>query len=98
EHVSALSVRRGVSARVRVWLDPAPGVTGKYGVCLSPPARVGARACASQRGTGGGGGRLPLTVALHGGNPAPPGLAKVTVSAVAGPSRGRSVALLRITG
>jgi Trypsin len=97
EHVPALTVRRGSSARVRVWLDPASGVTGKYGVCLAPPVRVGARACASQRVTGEGGGRLPLTVSLRIGKTAPLGTAKLTVSAVAGPSRGRSVALLRIT-
>jgi hypothetical protein len=97
EHVPALTLRRGSSARVRVWLDPGSGVTGKYGVCLAPPARVGARACASQRVAGEGGGRLPLTVSLRIGKTAPLGKTRMTVSAVVGPSRGRSVALLRIT-
>jgi hypothetical protein len=97
ERVPALTARRGGSAKVRVWLDPAPGVTGRYGVCLTPPARVGARACASQHVTGEGGGRFALTVSLRVHKTAPLGSARVTISAVAGPSRSRSAALLPIT-
>ena len=96
EHLPALTARRGSSASVRVWLDPASGITGKYGVCLTPPARIGARACRSQH-VDGGGGRFPLTVSLRIGKAAPLGNAKLAVSAVAGPSRGQSTALLRIT-
>jgi hypothetical protein len=98
ERLPALIVRRGASARVRVWLDPASGITGKYGVCLTPPVRVGARACASERVSGdGGGGRFALTVSLRIGKTAALGAARLAVSAVAGPSRSRSTALLRIT-
>jgi Trypsin len=96
ERLPALTVRRGRSAHVRVWLDPAAGVTGKYGVCLTPPARVGARACTSQRVTADGGGRFALTVSLRIGRAAPLGAAKLAVSAVAGASHGRSTALLRV--
>jgi hypothetical protein len=97
ERVPALTARRGSSAKVRVWLDPAPGVTGRYGVCLTPPARVGARACASQQVTVEGGGRFALTVALRVAKSAPLGKAKLAISAVAGPSRSRSAAVLRVT-
>jgi hypothetical protein len=97
ERVPALTARRGSSATVRVWLDRAPGVTGRYGVCLTPPARVGSRACASQQVTGEGGGRFALTVALRVATTAPLGKAKVAITAVAGPSRSRSAAVLRVT-
>ena len=96
ERVPALTVGRGGSARVRVWLDPAAGVTGKYGVCLTPPARVGARACASQRVAAGDGGRFALTVSLRVGRAAPLGAAKLAVSAVAGASHGQATALLHV--
>jgi hypothetical protein len=97
ERLPALTVRRGGSTRIRVWLDPASGITGKYGVCLTPPVRIGRRACAWDHVTGEGSGRFPLTVSLHIGKAAQLGAVKLAVSAVAGPSRGRSTALLRIT-
>jgi hypothetical protein len=96
ERVPALTVHRGRSAQVRVWLDPGSGVTGKYGVCLTPPARIGARRCASQRITSEGGGRIALTITLRIGRGAPLGAAKVAVSAVAGSSRGASTTLLHV--
>jgi hypothetical protein len=96
ERLQALTVRRGGSAKVRVWLDPASGITGKYGVCLTPPVRVGGRACASQHVTADGGGRFALTVSLRVGHAAPLGAAELAVSAVAGPSRGKSTAQLRV--
>jgi len=96
ERVPALTVHRGRLAQIRVWLDPGSGVTGKYGVCLTPPVRIRARRCASQRITGDGGGRIALTVTLRIGPGAPLGLAKVAVSAVAGSSRRQSQTLLHI--
>jgi hypothetical protein len=96
EHVPALTVHRGRPAQVRVWLDSGDGVTGKYGVCLTPPVHVGARACASQRVTGEGGGRVALTISLRIGRSAPLGAAKVALSAVAGSSRGQSTTLLHV--
>ena len=96
ERVAAIRARRGSAVHVEVWLDPAAGVTGKYGVCVTPPPRVGGRACASKRASGDGGGRFPLTVSLRIAGSAPLGAVKLAISAVAGPSRGQSTALLRV--
>src|SRR5262249_11532251 len=96
ERIAAVTAHRGVATSVRVWLDPADGITGKYGVCVTLPPRVGARSCASTRVTGDGGGRIALTVSLHVAGTAPLGAAKLSVAAAAGPSRGASTALLRV--
>jgi trypsin len=95
ERVSPSTGTRGHVVRVGVWLDPAEGITGKYGVCVTPPIHVGPRACASKH-VARGGGRVPLTVALHVGRTAPLGTAKLTVSAAAGPSHGQTRALLHV--
>ena len=83
-------------ARIGVWLDAHDGVTGKYGVCMTAPHRVAPRACASKHIAGSGGGRIQLTIALHVGSAAPLGTAKLAVDAAAGPSRGRTTALLHV--
>jgi hypothetical protein len=95
ERVRPATARRGQVVRIGVWLDPAEDITGKYGVCVTPPFHVGARACASKRLTRGGG-RVALTVALHVGRSAPLGTAKLTVSAAAGPAHGQATALLHV--
>jgi hypothetical protein len=46
--------------------------------------------------TADGGGRFALTVSLRVGHAAPLGAAELAVSAVAGPSRGKSTAQLRV--
>jgi trypsin len=96
ERVPAVTGRRGHTASIRVWLDPASGLTGRFGVCVAPPPRVAPRACASQHVSNGGGGRFPVSVSLRLARTAPLGAAKLTVSAVAGPSHGRSTAVLRV--
>jgi secreted trypsin-like serine protease len=97
ERIPPVTAHRGRKVQVRVWLDAEAGLNGTYGVCVLPPARVGTRACASQRVTsGGGGGRFPLTVSLRIKNAAPLGVARLGVSAVAGPSQGQSAVVLRV--
>jgi hypothetical protein len=95
ERIPTATGRRGHVVRIGVWLDPAEGITGKYGVCVTPPFHVGPKACASKR-IARGGGRVPLTVALHVGRTAPLGLSKLTVSAAAGPSHGQATVLLHV--
>jgi hypothetical protein len=98
ERVPTLTARRGRTAQIRIWLDPAEGVVGKHGVCVTPPARVAGRGCASLRvdAGGGGGGRLALTVSLRIDRNAPLGVAKLAIAAAAGPSRAQARALLRV--
>jgi len=95
EHIPPVTAHRGRSVQVRVWLDAEAGINGKYGVCVLPPARVATRACASQK-VAPGGGRLALTVSLRIKRAAPLGVAKLAVSAVAGPSQGQSAVVLRV--
>ena len=97
EHVPPVVTGRGRRVRLTVWLDPPDGMSGKYGVCVTPPAPVGRRVCASRRvPAGGGGGRFALAVTLHIAPNAPVGQARLTVTAAAGASHGELTARVRV--
>jgi secreted trypsin-like serine protease len=96
ERLPAATAKRGHVTRIGIWLDTPIGVTGRYGVCMTPPPHVAPRACASKHIAGSGGGRIQLTITLHVANVAPLGTARLAVAAAAGPSRSRATALLHI--
>jgi hypothetical protein len=51
--VTPVSVIRGHVAAVRIVLRTSATVSGRFGVCLALPAKVGARVCATKRVAGG---------------------------------------------
>ena len=95
EHVAPVTGTRGKRTPVKVWLDPADGISGKFGVCIIPPKKVAPEACASRR-VSSGGGRVPFAISLKILPEAPIGAAKLAISAVAGPSHGQSSAILHV--
>jgi hypothetical protein len=89
---------RGSTVKVRIVLrTAAPGLSGKFGVCITPPARVGSRVCSSQFVDDGTFGGFPFTLGLRIKPTAPPGAARLAISAVAGVSRAETTALVRVT-
>lgn len=86
---------RGRTVPVRVVLRAKPGLSGKFGVCITPPARIGHRVCSSQRIDDGSFGGFPFTVGLRIKPSAPLGTARLAIAAVAGVSQARSTALVR---
>ena len=99
----SVAVPRGVQlvpgrvAAVRVILETGAGLVGKFGVCLTPPASVAPRACASAKVTDGGSGGYPLTVRLRVKPTARIGTARVAIAAVAGIARANAKAALRVS-
>ena len=71
-------------------------MSGKFGICVTPPARVATRGCASRHVGGADGGRIALVVALRIKPTAPLGAARVAITAVAGVSSGKTTAVIRV--
>ena len=94
---SAATGTRGGTAKVRVALVTSSGVTGKFFACVTPPASIAARACASEHlaklYT-----RVVLTVVLHVRASAPPGTHRLALSGSAGASQSQSTAQIHIAG
>jgi hypothetical protein len=93
--LAPIAAVRGRTVPVRIVLDAGP-VSGKFGACITPPARVGGRACASQVVHDGGVGGFELTIALRIKPTAPLGPARVAIAAVAGISHAETTALVRV--
>ena len=53
---------RGRTINARVVLYVPSGVSGKFGVCITPPANVAGRACASFRIDDGSYGAFPFNL------------------------------------
>ena len=87
---------RGRAVTVRVALYTPSGLTGKFSVCVTPPAQVGARACASQQFAAGHLGKVPFALRLNIRPGAPLGTSRLAISAVAGISSAEKSALVRI--
>jgi hypothetical protein len=96
EHIPSITGKRGKRTAIKVWLDPDAGVTGKYGVCIIPPKKVGPEACASRR-VSQGGGRVPFAISVKISATAPVGAAKLAISAIAGASHGQTTATMHVT-
>jgi len=95
--VTPVKAARGRSARVVVVLRVPHGVTGKIGVCVTPPASIGNRICASESGTGDSYGRVPFTLGVRIKPTAPIGRSKLSITAVAGVARAQSSAFVRVS-
>jgi hypothetical protein len=93
--LAPIAAARGRTVPVRVVLD-AGAVSGKFGVCITAPAKVAKRACASQVVEDGGVGAFALIVWLRIKPTAPLGTARVAVAAVAGVSRAQTSAVVRV--
>jgi hypothetical protein len=95
-HLAPVTGLRGRTASVRVVLDTGR-VSGKFGVCITPLARVGSRVCASRLVTDNGTGGFALTLGLRIKPNAPLGTSRLAIAAVAGPSHAEATALLHVT-
>jgi secreted trypsin-like serine protease len=93
--VTPVSVARGRIAAVQVVLRTSQTVSGRFGVCATPPARVGARACASKR-VSGGVGQVTFTLGLRIKSTAPLGAARFAIDATDPVARVQATGLLHI--
>lgn len=94
--LAAVAAVRGRTVTVRVVLNAPSGLSGKFGVCITPPVRVGSRVCTSQRVDAGIFGGFPFTLRLRIKATAPLGSSRLTITAVAGVSRSEETVLLRV--
>jgi hypothetical protein len=84
--LARLAAPPGGKVTFRVTLMSPPGLQGSFSVCVSLPTGVGGRLCRSTHHAGGLSGAFPFTFTLKIRASAPPGVARVAVSAVAGVS------------
>lgn len=78
------AAERGEPLRLQVAFQAPPGLSGTFGVCLTPPATLGHRICTSLAHQHGGRGAFTFTVGFRVDPSAPPGRSRLLVSAVAG--------------
>jgi len=90
-------VPRGRTVLVKVVIHAGAGLSGKFGVCITPPPRIGRRVCSSQRIDDGSFGGFPFTLGVRIKPTAPRGRASLAIAAVAGVSRAESTAVVQIT-
>jgi len=88
---------RGRTVMVKVVVHAGVGLSGKFGVCITPPARIARRVCSSQVIDDGSYGGFPFTLGLRIKPTAPVGVASLVIDAVAGLSHAHSRANVRIT-
>ncbi len=92
-----LVATRGKTVTLRVLINTSrPGLSGKLGVCLTPPAVVASRVCSSGRIDEGTFGSFPVTLRLRIKTTAPLGATHVAVTAVAGVSQSATVATFSV--
>jgi hypothetical protein len=84
EAVAPQTGERGEALRLRVAFHAPPGLSGKFGVCLTPPGSLGHRVCSSLAHQHGGRGTFTFTIGFRVDPAAPPGRSLLLVSAVAG--------------
>ena len=95
--VTPVSVARGRVAAVQIVLRTSQSVSGTFGVCATPPPRVGARVCASKR-VGGGLGQATFTLGLRIKPTAPLGTVRFAIAATDPVATARASALVHILG
>jgi Trypsin len=96
ERPALLVARRGRRVTLHVVLRSPAGLSGKFGVCVVLPAKVGGRSCASRREPLGAAGRFSFALSLPIRASAPLGRSRASITAVAGRSSARSSVSLRI--
>ena len=94
--IAPVAAVQGRTVTVRVVLKTASALSGKFATCITPAARVGSRACASQQVEHGGFQGDPLTLHLKVKRSAPVGSSRLSVTATAGASSGQTTALIRV--
>jgi Trypsin len=97
ERLAPLSARRGQDVTLHVVLRSAPGLSGRLSACAVLPAAVGGRLCRSTRQAAGVAVDSLFTLTFRIRPTAPLGTARVAISAGAGSSTAKAVALLRIS-
>jgi secreted trypsin-like serine protease len=95
-HVAPVTGTRGKRVEVDVSMLPGSGLSGKFGVCVTPPARVAPPACSSKRVHDSVGASMEFYLSLKIAKTARVGTSKLTITAVAGPSHGQSTSLLHV--
>ncbi len=93
-----LAAAPGSRLTMRVTLVSPLGLWGKVAVCVTLPVRVGGHLCRSTVNRDGASGTFPFDFAFRIRPTAPPGTARVAISAVAGVSTAKTTALLRVSG
>jgi hypothetical protein len=95
--VNPVSVARGRIAAVRIVLRTSQTVSGRFGVCATPPTGVGTRVCATKR-VAGGLGQATFTLGLRIKPTAPLGAVRFAVAATDPVASARATALVHILG
>ena len=95
--VTPVSVARGRVAAVRIVLRTSRTVSGRFGVCATPPAGVGARVCATKR-VSGGLGEATFTLGLRIKPTAPLGAVRLAIAATDPVAEAQARALVHILG
>ena len=93
--IAPIAAVRGATVSVRVVIESASALAGKFAACITPSARVGGRICASQQEQGSFSG-FAFTLRLKVRPSAPIGVSRLAIAAVAGPSVGQGTALIRV--
>lgn len=96
QRAAPLVGKRGRRVTLRVVLSSPSGLSGRLAVCAVPPAKVGGKACASRREPAGAGDRFRFALSLPIRARAPLGVARVAITAVAGPSSAHGSVTLRV--
>jgi hypothetical protein len=87
----------GGLVRVRIAFRAPLGLNGTFGACLSPPARIGHRICASLTDQHGGAGVFAFALGFRVSPAAPAGAARLAVEVVAGAASAHGTVGLRVT-
>ena len=95
-HVAPVTGTRGKHVEIDVSMLPASGLSGKFGVCVTPSSRVGPPACSSKRVRDAVGASMEFYLSLKIAKSAPIGTSKLTITGVAGPSHAQSTAILHV--
>lgn len=95
--VTPVSVARGRVAAVRIVLRTSATVSGRFNVCATPPASVGARVCATKR-VPGGIGQATFTLGFRIKPTARVGAARFAIAATDPVATAQGTALLHILG
>jgi hypothetical protein len=93
--VIGLAAKRGRIVSIHLGLSTSTTISGRFGVCLTPPARVGSRICVSKR-VGGGIGEASFTLGLRVKPTAPLGTARLTITATDPVALAHAIVLIRV--
>jgi hypothetical protein len=95
--VAPLEGSRGGTVSLRITLIAAPGLHGKFAVCLAPPPSVAGRLCKSTVNNDGEAETLPFVFQFRVKLGAPRATLPVAISAVAGLASAKTATTLRVS-